>query len=137
MRRVWLVASLVATVLAVSALSTRTQLAAQGVGDELVNLFFDCQAPGCHDFDYFRREVPFVNWVRDREVADLHVLVTSQGTGGGGTRYTLAFLGIGAFQGSDHEMTYATSGDATTDAWSSSGVSQASYALPSDRSCST
>ena len=39
---------------------------------DLINLFFDCQAPSCRDEDYFRRELPFVHWVLDREVADVH-----------------------------------------------------------------
>ena len=69
---------------------------AQGGGGDVVNLFFDCQAPGCRDLDFFRREAPWVNWVLDREVADVHVLVTSQQNGGGGRQYTLAFLGQAA-----------------------------------------
>lgn len=80
-----------------------------------LNLFFDCQGMGCWDLDFFRREIPIVNWVRDREVADVHVLVTSQPTGGGGLLYELAFIGRGAFEGQDQELTVSTSGDATQD----------------------
>ncbi len=83
-------------------------------GDAL-NLFFDCQGSGCRDMDFFRREVPVVNWVRDREVSDLHVLVTSQRTGGGGFMYTLAFIGRGEFEGEDQELQVSTAGDATSD----------------------
>jgi hypothetical protein len=91
-------------------------LAAQEPGDgDLINLFFDCQAPGCRDDDYFRRALPFVNWVLDREVADVHLLVTSQETGGGGRLYTVAFIGLRDFQGQESELTVATSGDATQD----------------------
>jgi hypothetical protein len=84
-------------------------------GEELISLFFDCQAPGCRDLDYMRREVPFVNWVLDREVADVHVLVTSQETGSGGRMYTLAFIGLADFEGDEHELTISTPGDATAD----------------------
>jgi hypothetical protein len=56
-----------------------------------------------------------VNWVLDREVADVHVLVTSQQNGGGGRLYTLAFLGQVEFEGEDGELTHSTSGDSTTD----------------------
>lgn len=83
--------------------------------DDLINLFFDCQTMGCFDFDFFRREVPFVNWVRNREDAAVHVLVTSQGTGGGGQRYTLAFIGRDDFEGEDLELTVSTAGDAVQD----------------------
>lgn len=82
---------------------------------ELLNLFFDCAAPSCRDADYFRRELPFTNWVLDREVADVHVLVTSQQTGGGGRVYALTFIGLRGFVGEDHELTVTTSGDATED----------------------
>ncbi len=84
-------------------------------GDAL-NLFFDCQGfGGCFDMDYFRREIPVVNWVRDRESSDLHVLVTTELTGGGGFLYTLAFIGRGDFEGEDQELRVATAGDATAD----------------------
>ncbi len=82
---------------------------------ETLNLFFDCQGSGCYDTDFYRREIPFVNWVRDREVSDVHVLVTSQTTGGGGRQYVLRFLGRGPFQGQDQELLVNTAGDATTD----------------------
>jgi len=82
---------------------------------DMINLFFDCQGRGCFDLDFFRREIPLVNWVRDREVSDVHVLVTSQPTGGGGLLMTMAFIGQGPFAGVDQELTVSTSGDATND----------------------
>jgi len=82
---------------------------------DLINLFFDCPTAGCGDLDYLRREVPFVNWMRDRADADVHVLATSQISGGGGRVYTVAFLGLRAFAGDDHELSYSTSADATQD----------------------
>ncbi len=83
----------------------------------VLNLFFDCQGGGraCRDLDFLRREIPVVNWVRDREVSDLHVLVTSQRTGGGGRLYTMAFIGKGAFLDEEQTLTVATAGDATDD----------------------
>ena len=80
-----------------------------------LNLFFDCQGFGCFDFDYFRREIPYVNWVRDREDSDLHVLVTSQRTGGGGQEHRLNFIGRDGFAGQDGLLVVSTSGDATSD----------------------
>jgi hypothetical protein len=93
-------------------------LAAQAdpsVDEDMLNLFFDCQTGDCFDSDFFRREVPVVNWVLDREVADVHVLVTSQATGCGGHMFTLAFIGRGDLEGDDQELTISTAGDATPD----------------------
>ena len=56
------------------------------------------------DMDYIRTEIPFVNYVRDRKEADVHVLITTQATGSGGTEYTLAFIGQGAYAGVDNSL---------------------------------
>lgn len=89
--------------------------AQQEPGTDLTNLFFDCQAPGCQDEDFFRREIPFVNWVRDREVADVHLLIRSEQTGGGGQQYRLSFIGVDALEGTNQELLLSTPGDVTTD----------------------
>lgn len=68
--------------------------AAPGDSQDALRVFLDCQR--CN-FDHFRREVPYVSYVRDRQDAQLHVLVTTQPTGGGGTEWTFAFIGLGDF----------------------------------------
>jgi len=59
--------------------------------------------------------VTFVNYVRDRVAADVHVLVTTQPTGGGGTEYTLQFIGLERFAGQDQTLTYTAPQTATDD----------------------
>ncbi len=80
--------------------------------EENLRVFLDCQR--C-DFDYFREEVPFVNYVRDRADAELHVLVTQQRTGAGGTEYTLHFLGREGFRGQQDTLRYVSLPDETGD----------------------
>lgn len=81
-----------------------------------IDVFLDCETmSGCTDFDFFRRQVPYVNWVRDRQDADVHVLITSQTTGGGGQHFTISFLGLRSFNGHDEDLTASTAGDATPD----------------------
>jgi hypothetical protein len=63
---------------------------------ERLRVFLDCQSPGC-DFDFFRAQITYLDWVRDREDADVHVLVTSEATGGGGRLIHLAYVGRGDF----------------------------------------
>ncbi len=61
--------------------------------DARLRVFIDCSVGGC-DSEYFRTEITFVDHVRDRADADVHVLITTQSTGGGGTAYTLTFIGL-------------------------------------------
>lgn len=68
-----------------------------------LRVFLDCQNVNC-DFDFVRTEIRFVDWVRNRQDAGIHLLVTSQTTGGGGRELTLAFIGQGAFAGNDQTL---------------------------------
>jgi hypothetical protein len=79
---------------------------------DALRVFLDCNS--C-DENYVRTEITFVNYVRDRVGADVHVLVTTQGTGGGGTQYTLKFIGLARFQGVDQSLTYSSPQTATDD----------------------
>jgi hypothetical protein len=56
-----------------------------------LRVFLDCDE--C-DFDFMRTEINFVDYVRNRQDAQVHILVTDQHTGGGGTEYTLNFIGL-------------------------------------------
>jgi hypothetical protein len=67
-----------------------------GEQPQSLRVFLDC---GRCEFDHVRREVAFVDYVRDRADADLHVLVTSQETGGGGEEHTFFFIGLREFEG--------------------------------------
>ncbi len=60
--------------------------------DGSVRVFLDCRTR-C-DFDYIRQEIPYVAWVRDRQDAQVHLLITSRQTGAGGRENTLAFIGL-------------------------------------------
>ncbi len=75
-------------------------------------VFLDCNR--C-DFDHVRREITFVNYVRDRKDADLHILVTIQRTGSGGREYTLHFLGLEQYTGMNDTLIYASNQTETDD----------------------
>lgn len=81
------------------------QTAAQG--QEALNVFLDCQAPYC-DSDHFRREITYVNWMRERQDAQVHILITAQQTGGGGWEFTFAFIGRGTFTGREDTLRYVS-----------------------------
>ncbi len=80
---------------------------------EQVKVFLDCQAPGC-DFDLTRREIPWVAWVRDREDADVHLLLRST-QAGAGTAFDIQFIGRGTFEGEDLSLGHASSSTDTQD----------------------
>ncbi len=73
-----------------------------------LRVFLDCQTFPC-DSDHFRREIPFVNWMRDRQDAQVHILGTSQPTGGGGREHTLTFIGLENFSGRVDTLVYVSS----------------------------
>jgi len=85
-----------------------------GPAPSRLRVYADCQTEGC-DFDYFRKEIPFVDYVRDRQEAALHILITSQPTGGGGTRYTLNFIGVGELAGTADTLRYTAAPSSTAD----------------------
>jgi hypothetical protein len=58
------------------------------------------------DTNYIKTEIEFVNYVRDRKEADVHVLISQQGTGGGGREYTMSFIGLGEYEDLSNELKY-------------------------------
>lgn len=72
-----------------------------------VRVYLDCQTFRC-EADYVRQQVTYVDYVRDRTDANVHVLVTTQQTGGG-TEFTVTFIGRGRFQGRRDTLTYGAS----------------------------
>jgi len=82
--------------------------------DRPLRVFVDCRSGGC-DGEFFRTELAWVDHVRDQKDADVHVLVTGQGTGGGGTEYTIRFIGHGQWEGQEDTLLRNTEAAATDD----------------------
>lgn len=78
----------------------------------LLRVYLDC---GPCDTDFLRRNVAFVDYVRDRAQAEVHVLVTTQSTGGGGRSWTLKYIGLERFRDEERTLTFTTSQTATND----------------------
>jgi hypothetical protein len=74
-----------------------------------LRVFLECSGMGC-DQRNIRTELDWVNWMRDRQDAELHVIVTTQGTGSGGSRYTLDFIGRESLEGQDDQLIFTTLG---------------------------
>jgi hypothetical protein len=77
-----------------------------------LRLYLDCWE--C-DTEYLRQNLLFVDYVRDRLAADIHVFVTTQSTGSGGTSWTLKLIGLGRFQSQDRTTVFSTPQTFTSD----------------------
>ena len=77
-----------------------------------LKVFLDCT--GCYA-DFLRTEVAFVDYVRDRTEADVHLLITRAETGSGGTEFTLAFLGGATLSPGQRDLKTVTGSSDTDD----------------------
>ena len=80
--------------------------------DAAIKVFLDCHR--CDD-DFIKREIPYVNYVRDRKEAQVHILVTQESTGSGGTEYQINFIGQQEYQGIEDRVIYVSTPDETSD----------------------
>jgi len=65
------------------------------------------------DLDFLRAEIPFVEFVPELAAAQVRVLITPSGPPGGPV--SLAFAGLGPFQGDDNVLSYAPEPGASPD----------------------
>ena len=65
--------------------------------------------------DYVRKEIPYVNYVRDIKDAGVYIISTSQRTGSGGYEYTYFLVGQHEFQGMRDTISFVTTPDETTE----------------------
>ncbi len=70
-----------------------------------LRVYLDCDS--CFS-EYLRNEIGWVDFVRQPQDADVHLLGSSRGTGGGGQEYALRFVGAGRFQGTDTHLRAVT-----------------------------
>jgi hypothetical protein len=78
-----------------------------------IGVFLDCRT-NC-DFDFMRTEMTYVDWVRDRAVAEVHLLITSQDAGAGGQEFTLAFIGLRTLSSRGDTLKFTTNPTTTAD----------------------
>ena len=65
--------------------------------------------------DYIRKEIPYINYVRDIKEADVYILSTSQGTGSGGQMFTYFLVGQNKNGGMCDTLSFVTTPDETQD----------------------
>lgn len=70
-----------------------------------ISIFLECKY--CNE-DFIKEEIPYVNYVRDRHDADIHILETTQQTGSGGDEHTLNFIGQSQYAGKNDTLSFFT-----------------------------
>lgn len=107
-----MIAALLLTIaIAQAAPQTPSQAPAQAPAAARLRVFLDCECFG----EFIRNEVTFVDFVRQRESADVHVLGQSLETGGSGREYNLRFVGLGRLDGFNLDLRAVTAASDTED----------------------
>ena len=65
--------------------------------------------------DFIRREIPYVNYVRDIKDAGVYIISTSQPTGSGGREYTYFLVGQNRYAGMSDTLTFVSFPDETAE----------------------
>jgi hypothetical protein len=69
----------------------------------LINVFLDF---GGDREEYIRREINIVNYVRDPDQAQVHIMLSREDTGSGGRKYVITFLGSEKFTGVNDTLSH-------------------------------
>ncbi len=88
-------------------------LRAQDTGGK-IKIFYDCQTWNCEQ-TYIRQNLPEVEFVRDRNFADVHIQMVSEGNGSGGNTFHLDFFGQNDYREIQEKYSFSTGADSTQD----------------------
>ena len=77
-----------------------------------LKVFIDCSNTWC-DHTFIRTEINIVDFLLDNQAADLHILITEQSTGSGGSQYQLIFFGQNRFKQMTDTLRFNTDPNAT------------------------
>jgi hypothetical protein len=84
----------------------------ESVESNYLTVFYDCES--C-DVTFMRQNLNHVEFVRDQNFSDVHVLISSQTNGSGGESVTLQFLGQHEFIKLSDTLNYSTNPNMTDD----------------------
>lgn len=91
-----------------SAFSQESNTKSDTLRKDALNVFMEAS-------DYIRKEIPYVNYVRDIKDAGVYIISTRQRTGSGGTEFTYFLVGQNENAGMRDTLTFVTSPDETQD----------------------
>lgn len=88
--------------------SQEKNLQADTLRKDALNVFMNAS-------DYVKKELPFINYVRDIKVADVYIISTEENTGSGGSVSTFFIVGQGKYSGMNDTLKCNISPDETYD----------------------
>ena len=97
---------LLISIVLICALASSAQENADTLRKDALNVFMDAS-------DYIRKEIPYVNYVRDIRDAGVYIISTSQRTGSGGREYTYFFIGQNKYMGMSDTLSFSSRPDDT------------------------
>lgn len=88
--------------------SQDSQIKSDTLRKDALNVFMDAS-------DYIRKEIPYINYVRDIKDAGVYIISTFQKTGSGGWEYTFFMVGQHEYSGMRDTISFVSSPDETQD----------------------
>jgi len=73
------------------AIPAQMDMIAQGYSTEKIKVFVEGDIV---DFNYMRNSTPFVDFVNDSKVCDVHAIITRQSTGGNGSQFSIKYYAL-------------------------------------------
>lgn len=80
--------------------------------ENALKIYYDCNF--C-DEEFIKKELTYVNYVRDSKEAQVHVMVTAENSGNGGNKYSFFFIGQDEFKSQNDTLFCYTNSDETSD----------------------
>jgi hypothetical protein len=96
------------TLLFISAYPQEAATKSDTLRKDALNVYMDAS-------DYIRKEIPYINYVRDIKDGDVYIITTSQRTGSGGMEFTYFLVGQKANTGMADTLSFQSSPDETQD----------------------
>lgn len=106
MKRFFMIISLI--IMAANVFCQEKTVKTDTLRKDALNVFMDAS-------DYIRKEIPYVNYVRDIKDAGVYIISTSQNTGSGGSEYTYFLVGQNENAGMRDTISFVTTPDETQD----------------------
>ncbi|HIP26604.1 MAG TPA: hypothetical protein EYG80_02995 [Flavobacteriaceae bacterium] len=80
--------------------------------EKTLKIFLDCEY--C-DTAHYKQELEYVEFVRDRKYADVHIFFTTQNNATNGDKYNIEFTGKNKYKDIKDNLIFSTTGETTTE----------------------